>query len=210
MVLVQLAGAAAEAYTTALLVHPVATKAATAAVVATAGDALAQIADTSTDAYDPARGQCFAMFGALYTGAWQHHLFGWLQTHVTGMVLPSSVERVLLNQFVAIPFLYTPLFFVVCCFTSGLSPRAGLLLAKSRVRQMLLVNWQFWLPVQTLVFHFLSPQFFVPATCLASLIWNIILSTLIHREAVPHEEAVPIEASRGSGATFSMPSVIIR
>ena len=75
MVLLELGAASA---------NPLSRKAATAAVVALAGDALAQHSDATVSRYQLARGSSFACFGAVYTGAFQHILFGWLRDHCNG------------------------------------------------------------------------------------------------------------------------------
>jgi hypothetical protein len=66
---------------------PIPTKALTAALVGLTGDALAQGADADVTRYQQGRGLTFALFGAAYTGAFQHHLFSWLQTNCHGSIL---------------------------------------------------------------------------------------------------------------------------
>ena len=46
---------------------------------------------------------------------------------------------------------------------------------------LVLSNWRFWVPVEMLFFAVLPPELLVPATCLAALCWNMILSTLSFR-----------------------------
>lgn len=92
MVLMRAVGA----YTRALIVAPLPTKAITAAVVAATGDAFAQRADPAAAQYDVGRAATFASFGALYTGAFQHSLFSWLDAHCHGAALASLLERYVL------------------------------------------------------------------------------------------------------------------
>ena len=42
-------------------------------------------------------------------------------------------------------------------------------------------NWLFWLPTQTVFFAVLAPEFLVPITCMAGVVWNVILSSLAYR-----------------------------
>lgn len=102
------AGLLLEKYGTLLIEKPLATKAITAAVLASAGDAVAQFRsfkaslnddddgetnpnqkeEESTPSasglsfYDPTRGLAFLAFGALYTGCFQHVWFTFMNAHV--------------------------------------------------------------------------------------------------------------------------------
>jgi hypothetical protein len=88
-----------ETYSTLLVEKPLETKAITAAVLASSGDAVAQFrsftggASNSTNTvdalkafaaniYDPKRGLAFLAFGALYTGCFQHVWFSFLNSNV--------------------------------------------------------------------------------------------------------------------------------
>ena len=172
----------AAAYGGALAARPLETKIATGALVAGLGDALAQLCDPSTETFSWPRSQCFVGFGGLYTGAWQHFCFGWLTTHCTGVgLLPGYAQRALLNQGVVVPLLYAPLFLLLAGATRGLSLRNIIATGRRRYANLVLSNWRFWVPVEMLFFALLPPELLVPATCLAALCWNMILSTLSFR-----------------------------
>ena len=75
-------------YSTALLAHPLETKVATAAVLALAGDAIAQRSTAAP--YDRARAASFVLFDAAYRGGFQHAAFPWIIEHCRGDYLEAA------------------------------------------------------------------------------------------------------------------------
>jgi hypothetical protein len=74
-------------YGDALAQYPVTTKAITSGILATVGDAIAQVSshngyDGKPFSYDYSRGLCFLGFGAVYTGVFQHYWFDFLGSHI--------------------------------------------------------------------------------------------------------------------------------
>ena len=75
-------------YSAALLAHPLETKVATAAVLALAGDAIAQRSTAAP--YDRARAASFVLFDAAYRGGFQHAAFPWIIEHCRGEYLAAA------------------------------------------------------------------------------------------------------------------------
>lgn len=76
-------------YENALAQNPVTTKAITSGVLASVGDAIAQVSaykgkndDLEPFSYDFSRAICFLAFGAAYTGVFQHFWFDYLGNHI--------------------------------------------------------------------------------------------------------------------------------
>lgn len=140
-----------DAYDMALRDSPFATKVVTAASLACAGDAVAQRLSSGLNnmeeadepfVYDARRGIAFLLFGGGYTGAFQAVWFNWLNAHLVGLGVwlhvwgtsimpPPSPEvlaavKVAINQFVAIPLLYMPLFFAMTGALGGLDVPASI------------------------------------------------------------------------------------
>ena len=197
-------------YENALAVHPLETKIITAGTLGLAGDALAQ--QQTPQPYDKKRAFGFAVFGATYSGGFQHVLFPLLvdvcqgdglcktlsgplatcELPLSGQeALFAAAERTLVNQLVCIPFLYYPLFFAISGIVQGLTVDAALQRAQDTWATLVSRNLLFWLPVQFVQFAFVPLQWQVPYVCAAGLGWNIILSGMagsIAHENCEHDD----------------------
>ena len=154
------------AYESALAVYPLETKVATAAVLAVAGDAIAQ--RRGGDKYDATRACSFVLFDAAYRGGFQHAAFPWIIEHcqgdVLGRVVSSSavdpnllaaIECTAFNQLLVVPIVYYPLFFGITGAVQGLSLSESLTRAREQFVDLTLRNWKFWIPAQLVQFYLL-------------------------------------------------------
>lgn len=177
------------AYESALAVYPLETKVATAAVLAVAGDAIAQ--RRGGDKYDVTRACSFVLFDAAYRGGFQHAAFPWIIEHCQGDVLgrlvsSSAVDPALLaaiectafNQLLVVPIVYYPLFFGITGAVQGLSLAESLTRARQQFVDLTIRNWKFWIPAQLAQFYLLPIDLQVPFTCVMGLVWNVILSAV--------------------------------
>lgn len=232
---------AASFYISMLNAHPLPTKVATAAVLASMGDALAQfkkqqvqreqaivatiVAREAAGAaratksemlrirqaikFDKRRNLGFALFGAIYTGAFQHNLFPWLMEHFKGTFLAdlfsgmglqvdqhlfAAVERTCVNQLACIPLLYYPTYFAVTGAISRLNVTAIVQRAQALYLPLLRRNLAFWIPIQLLQFATVPMELQVPYVCVAGLVWNTIMSTMASRPATPRPAPVAAKA----------------
>lgn len=176
------------AYENSLITNPVPTRIITAACTAFIGDALAQSRD-GCEQYDTKRTAGFVTVEMTYRGLIQQGLLLWIIAHFDGrllsLLLPTvnrtlltSIERVLVLQFAAAPFIYYPIYFLVTGLVQGLDLPATLRRGRDHFKQVFGWNVCFWLPVQFAQFTFIPTQFKVPFICFASLLWSSILSMM--------------------------------
>eukprot|EP00804_Cyclotella_cryptica_P025228 CCRYP_010342-RA/>CCRYP_010342-RA protein AED:0.05 eAED:0.06 QI:0/0/0.5/1/0/0/2/221/339 len=183
-----------EDYRTLLAIHPLSTKVVTGAILALAGDAVAQGQDKG-DLYNPARGASFAAFDMTYRAV-QHYLFpviidrcqghfflGIVQAVGLSQVLGNvdvlaTLERSLANQLVVVPFFYYPVFFLFTGCMQGLTLSEGVDRAKQNFVPLMKRNLLYWIPIQYAQFAFVPLDLQIPFLCVAGLVWTYILSIL--------------------------------
>jgi protein Mpv17 len=182
-------------YKQALAANPLQTKMMTGAVLATAGDAIAQSQEPGE--YDKRRAGSFAAFDMAYR-ALQHASFpiiteycrgqfltGALASvgaaHAASMVNPTyfaAVEQTLASQLGIVPFLYYPVFFAMTGAIQGLSVEGSVERAKEKFLPLMSRNLMFWLPVQFIQFGFVEENLQVPFLSVCGLAWTFILSIM--------------------------------
>jgi len=185
-----------------------------AATVAAAGDLVAQRTDSNKNNapgiewLDAKRAFAFTLFGATYTGGFQHFLFEYLMSPETAqsiLALPVvtaavaaagaqyaetvsslvvTVGRMFLNQFVAIPLLYYPFFFLISATVRGERPLIAAVVNRARKvwARALLANWRFWVPCQLIQFALVPKDLQVPYCLACGVAWNTLLSRLDAKE----------------------------
>lgn len=190
-------------YQNSLVNNPLVTKVITGAVLAIAGDAVAQASsnkaalanDETRIEYDKRRALSFAVFDSCYR-VFQHNMFpavirlgqGNLIKKLLPKILPSknmvaflspaaaAIEQTALYQFLIVPLLYYPIFFAFTGFIQGLSFDESL----SRTKRQFLPCWKrnlmFWIPTQMVLFGIVAEKWQIPFACLMGMIWSTILS----------------------------------
>lgn len=181
-------------YQNSLVNNPLVTKVITGAVLAIAGDAMAQA--TSNGAalannqkkveYDKRRALSFAVFDSCYR-VFQHNMFPLIirlgQGNVVKNVLPkflipaaAAIEQTALYQFVIVPCLYYPTFFVFTGFIQGLTFRQSLNRMKKQYFPCWRRNLMFWIPTQMVLFGVIAEQWQIPFACFMGMLWSMVLS----------------------------------
>jgi len=196
-------------YAEALAVDPVPTKMLTAAILVSLGDGVSQVTEAKGEGfrYDIQRGLSFAVFGAVYTGAFQHWWFLTLNEAVTvppdadnaQLWMVASIKTILC-QFGTIPLVYIPLFFLLTGALRGLSPEQSFKRASELYEPLLKRNISYWIPVQMGQFLFVDPQWQVPYVCIAGFVWSIVLSSLagpMQAAGKTHEPRAEVHSTPG-------------
>mmetsp|Transcript_8879 Transcript_8879/g.19932 ORF Transcript_8879/g.19932 Transcript_8879/m.19932 type:complete len:321 (-) Transcript_8879:1276-2238(-) len=181
-----------EKYMSTLGSYPLPTKMMTGAVLASAGDAIAQ--GREDEDYDVARGASFAAFDMTYRAA-QHFVFPIIVELCRGQYLLgtmaavgatqlfdisslTAMERSLASQLIVVPFFYYPVFFTFTGFMQGLTFEAGVERAKENFIPLMKRNLLFWIPVQYVQFCYVPTDLQIPFLSVAGLAWTYILSVV--------------------------------
>lgn len=181
--------AAATFYSSALALHPLETKAATAALLSVTSDALVQRRESG--AYDAKRTAAFAIFNMAYKGLFLHFSLPALFAVCQGNVLRNfagslhladsvlvALERTIANQLIIVPLVFFPLFFAVTGCVQGLTAAQSMQRLRENYLPMCWSSLKFWVPVQIAQFLWLPLKWQVSCVQAVSFIWNIILSSL--------------------------------
>jgi len=181
--------AAAAFYSSALALHPLETKAATAALLSVTSDALVQRREAG--GYDVKRTAAFAIFNVAYKGFFLHFslpiLFAVCQGNVLKNVAGSlhladsvlvALERTIANQLVVVPLVFFPLFFAVTGCVQGLSAAQSMQRLRENYLPMCWSSMKFWVPVQIAQFLWLPLKWQVSCVQAVSFVWNMVLSSL--------------------------------
>lgn len=107
-----------------------------------------------------------------------------------------AIGKLVVNQFVIVPFLYMPLFFGFTGALNGLNPRESFERAKSMFVPLMKRNYVYWLPVQFIQFFALPSEWQIPYVSMASLIWTSVLSSILSSPQAPSSLYVSYTESR--------------
>lgn len=190
-------------YQVSLANNPLITKVLTGAILAIAGDAMAQAASNAAAVannekevgYDKRRALSFAVFDSGYRFC-QHHMFpaiirycqGNVIMNILPRILPSkslvamlapaaaAVEQTAVYQLGIVPFVYYPIFFAFTGFIQGLSFPDSIARMRSQFFPCWKRNLMFWIPTQMFMFGILAEKWQIPFACLMGMLWSMILS----------------------------------
>jgi Mpv17 / PMP22 family len=196
-------------YQNALHTLPLQTQMMTGAVLAVAGDTVAQTVNNHNEAHRPfdlKRTFSFAAFDACYRAV-QHVLYPPMKDYFHGQflypaissilpplnafeqhhnqILSAAAEQSLISQLVVIPLLYYPIFFAVTGMVQGLTWEQSMERGKQSFVPLMQRNLLFWIPVQFGVFGWINDDALQISVLIAcGFIWTMILSAFAGSAAV--------------------------
>ncbi|VEU35761.1 unnamed protein product [Pseudo-nitzschia multistriata] len=174
-------------YQNALVQNPLVTKVITGAILAVAGDAMAQASSGAGEGYeyDKRRALSFAVFDSCYR-MFQHNMFPLViragRGNFVGKLLPMlapaapAIEQTAIYQFLVVPCLYYPVFFAFTGFIQGLTVKQAVDRMKAQFFRCWRRNLMFWIPMQMVLFGLIAENWQIPFACLAGMVWSTILS----------------------------------
>lgn len=141
-------------------------------------------------AFDWRRNAAFAAFTGFYIGGACSALYA-TYPRVAARLLgdpsptPKAVGAVstLLDNFVHVPFVYLPSFFLGTSAMRGHDWEEANDQLRRNWSETCVSCWGFWLPTQYYVFSVLPPAYRIRAVATGDFVWNIILSYLAHRDS---------------------------
>ena len=154
--------------------HPIATKAATSAVVFGAGDVAAQWIEKRKKVDGLRLGMTTAI-GGLYFAPAAHYWYGWVTALLPSSALPFVLAKTGLGQIFFGP-LVTCVFFASACFQADRSLRQLPRKIRKDLLAVQVAGLGYW-PFVDLISYSLIPVIYIPVFInLASFIWTIYLS----------------------------------
>lgn len=166
--------------------HPIIANGVSGATFATVGDISCQKGIEGCFELDVRRCMAFGAFGFVYTGAVCNTLYS---TYIH--VLPAALLRMrggealgstLLDNFVHLPLLYVPSFYVAVGFMQGQSRDEVASELRARYSETVVSSWAYWIPFMGANFGLVPPALRTVVMQGGDFVWTIILSYISHRE----------------------------
>eukprot|EP00746_Dinoflagellata_sp_MGD_P146853 gnl/MRDRNA2_/MRDRNA2_79276_c0_seq1.p1 gnl/MRDRNA2_/MRDRNA2_79276_c0~~gnl/MRDRNA2_/MRDRNA2_79276_c0_seq1.p1 ORF type:complete len:196 (+),score=25.17 gnl/MRDRNA2_/MRDRNA2_79276_c0_seq1:90-677(+) len=179
---------AALRYDKAFLTWPLSTNVATGITLGFVGDIFCQKAVEKQDHINWRRNAALTFFGGFYDGGICYYIYGsyasrilsrwWLQTPAR-----SAVGCTLLDNFVHVPLLYTPSFFMITQMLQGRCFGDALETLQEGLWPATQACWIMWIPLQTINFWFVPSHLRVLVVNTGNMVWNVVLNHLAQQTA---------------------------
>lgn len=184
-------------YVAALSRRPLVTKAVTASVLGMVGDAVAQMlarGQGEGGGHDSRRTVAIGVMGIVFTGPLLHAWYGWLARRVVGK--GSLIKKVLLDQLV-FASAFNAVFSILLPTLEGHPVRENVDACKSKFWPVMKANWMLF-PAAQLVNFAVMPVNLQPVfTNMVGLVWNVVLTYILHDECETVEKPAVAKASTG-------------
>jgi len=157
----------------------------TASVLGLLGDLMCQKFVEQRTEINWQRCGSFVFFCCYYQGLVDYYVYKWYADTLAKYALSSLQSGVIMSMvdnFIHVPLVYTPAFYV----TVGLLQGDGLLSCKEKIRTELWPTvyacWFVWIPLQAVNFGLVPPQYRVGFVNIGCLFWNVVLDALSQGE----------------------------
>lgn len=178
-------GSAVAWFTDLAMRRPLALACASTTAKTTAADVIVQKFLECRAELDARRTAVFAVFGFAWMGAGQYFVYcRLLERLLPRPTAAHALGKVCLDQFVHVPFVFMPLFYLTDACVMGHVPplSAGVAHAarkfEAEIVETMTANWQLWLPAQFVGFRFVHPSVRVPYVACVSFAWTMVLSAM--------------------------------
>ena len=143
------------------------------------GDVLCQRVFEGQETIDNKRLLALTAFASLYQGGFCYLLYAQYRSVLPAWFLKTKLREgigsSLLDNFVHVPFVYTPMYYVSTGIMRGFSSQEIEEQMTEKYFESLLACWTLWIPLQSINFSFVPLHLqatFVNAGC---LVWNVVL-----------------------------------
>ena len=143
--------------------------------------------------------RCFAMtaFGGLYTGVASLHIYALYPRLLPSFIGASPTRRGFacsaLDNFVHVPFLYTPFFYFFTGLLKGDGWDETMRTLEKCAMPSISACWIMWIPYQAINFSIVPTKHRVVFMQVGNVIWNIILDFIANNTKDPVDTAVTRE-----------------
>jgi len=171
-------------YTRCLDTNPLITKSITSGTLVALGDTISQyiaINKDSTKQFDPMRTLKMSSLGFIYYGPSLHYWYKILERFVPGTSIAKVTAKTFLDQTIYASSLIF-VFFTATGFMDGHSWDKIQEKQKEDFLPTLKANWSLWIPANIINFAFVPVPLRVLYISSVALIWNTILSGIIHKD----------------------------
>mmetsp|Transcript_1894 Transcript_1894/g.3774 ORF Transcript_1894/g.3774 Transcript_1894/m.3774 type:complete len:197 (-) Transcript_1894:34-624(-) len=162
--------------------HPTAANFVTAGILGTVSDAFCQKV-VEGQKWDARRALSLTLFTSVYQGAICYHayvrLYGWLipETSRFGSTpFKSGLSKTLIDNFIHVPFFYTPSFYFTVGLLQGQSISEVWTTLRTEFVATVLPCWLLWIPLQWFNFTVVPVRFRTICMNAGCLVWNCYLS----------------------------------
>jgi protein Mpv17 len=174
--------------TQAVTQRPMLTNVVSGGVLGGVGDVLCQLKVEGAEELDCNRLFTMVVFGAAYNGGAITYIYSLyprclalLPRGFSSTASRAAVSKLLMDQVVHCPLIYTPVYYLATGVMQGLSVGEATTQLRDKYVETVVACAGFWTPFMFLNFRLLPVRFHVLTMQAGNLVWNIYLDFISHR-----------------------------